>query len=203
MEDFFPARAYMEEVLGNSYRDFHVKGFDYICLRRSPTETIKLYFFDGDVSKLPEVVNPHDHRYNFDTLCVTGAVENILFRRDADGDRYERFEYRTPLNGGNGFSWVGGDMLKIANRTTYRPGERYAMGYKHIHTIRMAENETVIALVQFEDRVALHAPTFTYSRDRDPPGLTGLYRQFKADEIKKRLATLRERAPNIRLPEVW
>ena len=57
----------MEEVLANSFRDFHAKGLDYVCLKRRPSETVKLYFFDGDVSKLPEVVNPHDHRYDFST----------------------------------------------------------------------------------------------------------------------------------------
>lgn len=40
----------MAEVLANSYRDFHAKGLDYICLKRSFKETLKLYFFDGDSS---------------------------------------------------------------------------------------------------------------------------------------------------------
>lgn len=205
MTEFFPTRSYMEEVLGNSYRDFHVKGFDYICLRRSPTETVKVYFFDGDVSKLPEIVNPHNHRYNFDTLCITGAVENHMYAKTDNpdaGQRFQRFAYRTPLNGGNGFTHVGEDLLVRLTRTVFRPGEVYELGYQHIHTIRMHENETVIALKQFEDRVALHAPTATWTRDREPPDLTGLYRQFKADEVRSRLNRLRERAPHIRLPEV-
>lgn len=68
----------MDYVIANSFKDYHVKGFDYICLQRSPRETVKLYFFDGDVSKMPEVVNPHDHRYDFDTVCLSGAVEYLV-----------------------------------------------------------------------------------------------------------------------------
>lgn len=68
----------MEEVIANSFKDFHSKGLDYICLRRSPVLTTKLYFFDGDVSKLPEVVNPHDHRYDFSTVCLSGCVFRLV-----------------------------------------------------------------------------------------------------------------------------
>lgn len=196
----------MEEVLGFSYRDFHCKGFDYICLRRSPIETIKVYFFDGDASKLPEIVNPHDHRYNFDTLCIAGAVENITFTRyqgDSAPDYvFHRFNYRTPLNGGNGFTYAETERLNIRDRWTYWPGEVYEQGYKAIHTIRMVENQTVIALRQFEDRVSLSASTNTWTRDREPPSLDGLYGKFTADEVRKRLAALQERVPGLRLPVI-
>lgn len=34
----------MEQVIENSFFDYHVKGFNYICLKRSEAHTIKLYF---------------------------------------------------------------------------------------------------------------------------------------------------------------
>lgn len=192
----------MDEVIANSFRDFHCKGFDYICLRRSPTETVKLYFFDGDVSKLPEIVNPHDHRYNFDTYCIAGGVENILFCRDGHGQAYSRFDYRTPLNGGSGFSYAGGDVLRIVHRRSFEPGQMYSLGFKHVHTIRMVESETVIALVQFEDQVGIGRPTSTWTRDGEPPSLDGLYNRFNADTIRTRLARLKERVPSLLLPRI-
>lgn len=199
----FPSEVSIEEVIANSFRDFHVKGFDYICLRRSPTETIKVYFFDGDVSKLPEIVNPHDHRYNFDTLCVAGAVENIMFApADHGGQIFNEFEYRTPLNGGNGFRFVQQRRLSIAGRDTFLPGQSYSLGYRHVHTIRMVENETVIALAQYEDRVPVGHPTRTWMRDRMPPSLDGLYRRFDADTILHRLSRLRARMPGLILPRI-
>lgn len=204
-QTFLPERTTMEEVLANSYRDFHVKGFDYICLRRSPRETIKLYFFDGDVAKLPEVVNPHDHRYDFDTLCIAGGVENVIYAPTCDplkGKPFERFHYMTPLNGGDGFRWAGTERLIEARRTIYRPMQIYWMPFKGIHTIRMAEPETVIALRQFDDMVPASIATTTWSRDREPPDLAGLYRRFTADEVRDRLRVLANLAPRIQLPEI-
>lgn len=191
----------VDEIVANSFRDFHVKGCDYICLRRSPHETIKLYFFDGDVSKLPEVVNPHDHRYDFSTLCVAGKVQNIWFEEDAGGQTFNRFAYETPLLGGVGFTWVGESKLKVARKYTISAGYRYAMRFNEIHTIRMVENNTVICLVQRDDRVT-DRPTLTFARDREPPSLDGLYQKFTADAVLKRLAALQERLPGLRLPRI-
>jgi hypothetical protein len=197
----------IEEVIANSFRDYHVKGFDYICIRRSPEQTVKLYFFDGDVSKLPEVVNPHDHRYDFETLCVAGAVQNFWFKDAGQYDGkcqqiFQRFEYRTPLNGGDGFQHVGLTALHMMHAEKFRPGQSYWMNAEEIHTIRLVENETVIALVQHEDRVKDGVPTFTFTRDREPPSLNGLYGKFTADQVFAKLVTLQRRAPGIVLPRI-
>lgn len=191
----------MEEVLANSYRDYHAKGLDYICLRRSPSETVKLYFFDGDVSKLPEVVNPHDHRYDFKTLCVAGCVQNICFAPHPKGERFHRFAYDTPLLGGNGFTWIGEDRLAPNRHRSYRAGYSYWMDHNEIHTIRMVENETVICLIQYEDKVG-DRPTLTFTKDREPPSLSGLYNRFSADTVLAKLAALKERVPGFSLPRV-
>lgn len=191
----------MDEVIANSFRNYHVKGFDYICLRRSPMETIKLYFFDGDVSKMPEAVNPHDHRYDFNTWCVTGQVQNIWYEEAAAGDVYNRFAYDTPLLGGTGFSWVGETRLLVKKRSFTKPGQRYVMAYNEIHTIRMLKDQTVIMLVQYEDKVS-DRPTLTFCRDREPPSLTGLYDRFTPDQVLDRMRTLGQIAPNFRVPAI-
>jgi hypothetical protein len=192
----------VDDIVAHSFRDYHVKGFDYICLRRSPTETVKLYFFDGDVSKLPEVVNPHDHRYDFKTLCVAGRVENMWFREHINGHICQRFEYRTPLNGGNGFTWTGENALTCTRRYTIEAGRVYFMDADEIHTIRLRENNTVICLVQREDVVPIDKPTTTWTRDREPPNLEGMYRKFTADQVLKKLAALQARVPGLNLPRI-
>lgn len=194
----------IDEIIAHSFKDYHVKGFDYICLRRSPTETVKVYFFDGDVSKLPEVVNPHDHRYDFSTLCVAGAVENIWFMRTPPhrGEVFAKFEYRTPLNGGNGFTFAGTETLKPIIKSTADAGSVYHMHADEIHTIRLCENETVICLVQREDKVPLEECTTTWTRGEEPPNLEGMYSKFTPDQVLAKLDTLRARAPDIRLPRV-
>ena len=183
----------MDSVIANSYKNFHVKGFDYICLRRSPKMTRKVYFFDGDVSQMSEIVSPHDHRYTFLTTCVTGAVENIWYQNDMHGDVYQRFAYSTPLNGGDGFEWLEETRLSVKMRYTYEHNDGYIMRPDQLHTIRMAKPETVIMLDQYEDQVPVGQPTNTFvPGNGDAPSLDGLYDQFTADEIIDRLTLLAE-----------
>jgi hypothetical protein len=149
-----PARINIDSVAEHSFKDMHVKGFHYLCLQRSEFETTKLYFFDGDVNKAPEVVAPHDHRYDFETYVAAGAVDNVWFRRTMSeeiGQIFNWFEYRTPLNGGNGFTFAGEEMLWEANRSRFTKGESYYMQADDLHTIRIAGSDTVLMLVQFED----------------------------------------------------
>ena len=70
----------VDEVKSNSFKDFHAKGLDYICLFRSPELTLKAYFFSEGMEsqKVGEVVSPHDHRYNFFTQCYSGRIENHI-----------------------------------------------------------------------------------------------------------------------------
>jgi hypothetical protein len=192
----------MEEVIATSFRDYHVKGFDYICLKRSPQITVKLYFFDGDLSNIPEVVNPHNHRYCFRTICVAGAVDNFWYRRDMLGKPFQRFAYRTPLNGGKGFTWDSEDHLAIDGHRRVEAGRVYFMQAHEIHTIRIAQSETVLALLQYEDVIHDDVPTRTWTRDKEPPSLDGMYRRFDADTIRDRLWRLQERVPSLVLPRI-
>jgi hypothetical protein len=201
----------MDAVLENSYKNFHSKGLDYICLKRSDEYTQKLYFFDGDVSKLPEVVNPHDHRYDFNTMCLAGEVENIIYESalhpvqiaGRSVQTYQAFKYFTPLNGGNGFTWWHECQLFESGRRSYLPGEDYFMSHTDRHTIRMLKDETVIMLEQFEDREPINFPTKTFvlGTDKEPPSLDGLYDRFTADEVIAKLRRLQERVPAFQIPE--
>ena len=106
------ARKHIDEVvLPNSYRNFHVQGFDYLCLRRKDNYTLKVYTFDGDVTQAPEVVNPHDHRYAFRTTVLNGALLDYRYTLDPRGKVFNAFDYRTPLNGGDGFTFRGEERL--------------------------------------------------------------------------------------------
>jgi hypothetical protein len=188
-----PVRINIDAVVANSFKDFHIKGFDYLCVDRSPEETVKLYFFDGDISKLPEVVAPHDHRYDFETWLVAGASDNIWFERAAEeGEVYNWFKYMTPLNGGNGFEFVGEEQLREMRRMRFRKGDSYFMHAEDLHTIRIVENETVLMLVQFEDLVPTDQATNTFTFG-GAPSLDGLYSRFTADEVIAKLRRFEER----------
>lgn len=203
-----PQRLDIDHIVEHSFKDMHIKGFHYLCLNRTETETTKLYFFDGDVSKLPEVVAPHDHRYDFETYVAAGAVENVWFRRAVSdemtktaGQMFNWFEYRTPMNGGDGFTFAGEECLYEAHRSRFTNGESYYMQADDLHTIRIAGNETVLMLVQFEDIYPIEKPTSTFFTG-NAPSLDGLYTKFNADEVIALLRRFEERT-GITFRKTW
>lgn len=194
---------FLDHCLENSYRDFHAKGIDYLCLKRDNALTLKVYFFDGDYSGGHEVVNPHDHRYNFDTVVLDGAVANCTYEKkysDLGGPlTYNEFLYYTPLNGGVGFLHNGYVRLGAVTQTEYSKGDRWHSPASDIHTLLVRKPGTVLFLRQYEDIVS--GPTLTYvpastfpSRKGDaPPKLDGLYSRFTVDQLVNRVKELEAR----------
>jgi hypothetical protein len=178
-------------ILANSYRDFHVKGFDYICLYRTPTLTQKLYTFMDDAADSAEVVAPHDHRYDFDTEVLAGTVTNHTYIPDARTGRVmARWNFETPLNGGTGFSFAGYTRLRKFDQWAYGKGERYYMLAEELHTITV-KADTVLLLEQYDDRKGVkHTSTFTHGYE---PKIDGLYVRFTEEQLMHKLRYLKDR----------
>lgn len=188
-------RVSLAEAVENSYRNFHAKGLDYICLRRSPELTLKLYFLDGDVSKLPEVVNPHDHRYSFRTTVLVGGLIDYAFEKcaetDPEANAYQVHEWLTPLNGGDGFKWIGETHMRTQETARIPVGGSLNRHYETIHTIKPIADQTCLLLEQFEDRVPLDQPTHTLSLTGEPsPDTHGLYDRFTPDQLISRMGVV-------------
>lgn len=182
----------LEEIQKNSFKNFHCKGLHYLCLRRNPLSTKKVYFFEGDAAKAPEVVNPHSHRYSFATKVLCGQLQDTRYHSYENvGEEYNVFAYMTPLNGGSGFSWRGETKLRKYQEVILNKGfVPYQTHWTNIHTIKIVAPETVIAIEQFADEVPIDEPTFTYCKEKEPPLLDGLYEKFTVDEVKLRLMWL-------------
>lgn len=183
----------LEQAVTNSYRNFHAKGLDYICLSRSDELTQKLYILDGDASKVPEVVNPHDHRYSFVTTVLHGKMADYRWRPGLEGmpgaKPFSAFDYMTPLNGGSGFIYRGEEWLVRTVSEGLRSGESLATQAKHIHTIQMMADQTVLRLDQFADVYPIDKATSTWSRGENSPSCTddGLYERFTEGQLVDRL----------------
>lgn len=181
-----------DDVLQNSYRDFHRKGFNYICLRRSETSTLKLYSFADDLTnEVTDVVNPHDHRYDFSTTVLQGELQNILYSPDITGEKYYRFNYRTPLNNGNGFEFAGETKLEILSKKRFGIGMTCRMLAEQIHTIKVKPG-TLLLLKQEADKNVEFSTT--YSKDPTAPELSGLYSKFTFTQLKDHLQRICEKA---------
>jgi hypothetical protein len=174
----------IEDMLAHSYRDFHVKGFDYICLKRSAEETIKIYVFGDGLANLSDVVNPHDHRYDFHTDVLAGCLVNKTYVPSHAGTPYRRLNYATPLNGGSGFSLAGMTALSEVSEWAFARGERCYMLAEQIHTIQVLPG-TILKITQGPDR---NVPvTSTFTRDAEIPNLDGLYNRFTEGQLMDRL----------------
>lgn len=193
----------IDHVIENSYKHFHVKSIDYICLNRTEEETVKLYFFEDAAVQSHEVVNPHWHRYDFWSTVITGEVENIWYERGMSGlmgkphKYYHRFDYMTPLLGGDGFTESGTQALyrdKAEVYGDYWTSKSYFMRFDEIHTINILQPETCLMLHQFRDMVPQGIPTETFMMSEEAPSLAhGLYERLTADEVVKKLQWLNEK----------
>ena len=184
----------IDHILANSYKDFHAKGLDYLCLRRSPKRTMKVYFLNGDVTKVPEVVNPHNHRYNFSTVCLAGSMVDWTYVRSSSersGEVYQTFNYLTPLNGGNGFTFDKEERLTKWGRRSTKIHNILNTNASDIHTIQMLEDQTIIMIEQQEDIVEIGTPTQCWVRKGEPkPDTSGLYSKFTIDEVFDRIVVV-------------
>ena len=187
----------IETICSNSFRNFHTKGFDYLCLSRTPELTRKVYFFDGDLVDLPELVIPHDHRYTFTTTVLAGAIRNVRFSPLRNPHRdltkyltlYDHFSYLTPLNGGDGFTWQGEMYVQENAGLRYRKGQWYKSYSEEVHTLDIRCEGTIIMLEQLADDVPLDVPTNAWRKagSRVPPDLSGLYDRMTPDHARMRI----------------
>lgn len=184
--------ATLDDMVDNSYKNFHSKGLSYVCLSKYKEDDnkrfsyYKLYVFDGDVSKLSEVVNPHDHRYDFLSYTMKGAVANRIFEENRFFKKscsvYNKFKYMTPLNGGNGFEWEQEVSLFDKSINVYA-GQSWWSRAEEIHTLDIRSNQAMLLIYQAPDLLSTTEHTVTYVKEKEPPSLTGLYDKFKTDEL--------------------
>ena len=187
----------LEEIAKNSYKNFHAKGLHYICLSRNPNATVKAYFFEGDVSKSPEVVVPHDHRYDFITEVLAGELTDKHYKEVPQKNlglglrAVQRWDYHTPLNGGKGFQWASESFLWWFGERVLTKGQSLYSPAKKIHTIKV-KPDTVLLLTQLRDIVPVDEPTraFSFGGKEAKPNTKGLYEKFTEDEIKDYLKKL-------------
>jgi hypothetical protein len=109
------------------------------------------------------------------------------------GDLYQRLEWRTPLNGGNGFSPAGEARLKRLCAERYQAGDSYHCRADEIHTISV-QRDAVIMLFQFADTVPIDQPTQTFVPGGKAiiPDISGLYDQMTIDQAIERLGIITE-----------
>ncbi len=168
-----------------SFTNYHCPGLTYLNLLRTPNLTVKLYLTESGVTHAEPLatggwlVNPHSHRYNFETYVLRGCVEHFVFEERSDGLPFTRYGYRSVLSGGTGFVREGAVRLATATRRRLKPyshvfTNHYYLPTNKVHTIAVAPGEPTVQLqLQYTD---LEEPkTLFYTMADAPPSVTGLY----------------------------
>lgn len=174
-------RVDVREAQNHSFKDYHVKGLDYLCLFRSNQLTLKAYFFDEGLENHDGY--PHTHRYSFMTRVLRGELKEDhyieILRR---GLPFVEYEYDTVLDNGEGFSLKRAVTLE---QTTgcYAAGGTYFNGPHSIHMLKDIAPKTVLLITQYAD---VEKTSLTYSKG-EPPNFEGLYASMDVDEVRARL----------------
>lgn len=184
----------------HSFRNYHARGVDYVCLSRHKLLTVKAYFFDDGLQhgNVFGVVSPHDHRYDFASEVVAGRLHDVAWAEDSISPVIaQRFLWRSPLCGGSGFAWDAEVRLTCAGSQRVDSGQRYLRSYDAIHTLATIQPRTVVVQRQYASARGSSEPTRTYCRDREPPSLDGLYEKHNSDQIITRLRQLEVVRPGL------
>lgn len=193
----------IEEALGLSYKNFHAKGLDYVCAAKTELGSyLKFYILDGDVTTLPEVVNPHDHRYDFDTTVLAGEMIDRTYVRVPPGNEvgevYSAFDWDTPLLGGAGFTFREEVRLQESDPRRLTKGDHNRSLSTDTHTIKMSSDRVVMMLLQHPDVVPVGTPTTAYAPSGVPePDTSGLYERFTEAELIERLRLIESVAGSV------
>lgn len=203
----------MEDMLKNSYKNFHARGLSYLCLHRSQMITTKAYFYDGTpeaLAGMPDLICPHDHRYDFRTTVLAGECVHkryTVYRNGEWQQSHMEYEWKSPLLGGNGHTRLGLVSVKQHEEKTFRPGQSYDCRAEEIHTIAVTPG-TILLLAQFADVYAPHIGTSTFvprvgdtsSVPLYSPSLNELYQPMSAPEARVLLGRLGEAIRNLPPP---
>lgn len=127
----------------------HADGVDYLCLHRSDELTVKLYLIEEPVNQNGNgLVNPHSHRYAFQSVVLHGSLIHATYRQKPGG-YYDRFIH----NPDQDTLTTDGSFGLQRTLEPMVTGDSYFILPQHIHTLRMIPKSgpVLIGIAQFRD----------------------------------------------------
>lgn len=132
-----------------SFMNYHTYGLHYICLHRDSAITLKVYYIPERLNQNGGfLVHPHNHRYPFHTVVLSGVLEHHLFDEKADArptNELCSFSYKTK-------EFEPRHEICLAPKTTvtYGVDGEYFVGVNEVHTLRIIK-PTILGIVQGPD----------------------------------------------------
>lgn len=133
----------------HSIENHHADGLFYLCLKRSPEETFKLYYVPEVVNpNSGYLVNPHNHRYNFDSVVLSGFLTHFRFTtRHLNVSNASKYSWNWETKE---LDFVDTMLLLPIAIEQHKKGSRYYVNTSEVHTLKINE-PTLIGLIQETD----------------------------------------------------
>lgn len=123
----------MRQALRVPFR-FHPLGFVACTLLTEGSIKLRLHYWPvhGGVQQSPDC-QIHDHLFNFQSWVLSGAIENIEYKRSAIGKEYSVYE--TEYRDGKSILTKTGQLIRLAEqgRTVFKEGESYSITAGTLH----------------------------------------------------------------------
>lgn len=180
----------MADVTARSYR--HDNGFDKIVLAAPVTSPLKLVLHVWHPKTGPATDNIHNHRWNFASVVLCGALRLDLYQHDEDGSSHSIMHYSSPA--GNEFYQLEpvGDMtVSVHASVTMAGGSTYTWAADLLHRA-WGVGEQVTATLIVQGQPTRPTTTVLLRRPQGESPITGAQRitSLAEADIRQTLAML-------------
>ncbi len=158
-----------KDALNKSLRDVHHEGIFSLVFSGTQNGRLKRAFI-SDVKLKPFEVQLHSHRYPLRITVLKGQVKHYIATKSDHGVTMSTFEYLSPLNGGNGLSFLNDDVYTI-NEYQLPVGSVVELSEKDIHTMSCSKGSIwVVEEMGFkqDSSIVVGVPFITESLYKQP-----------------------------------
>lgn len=187
-------RPTLRAVAARSYP--HVNQFDKIVLVGSPDRAayrLTLHLWEGRYSEDQtgeELI--HDHRFNFWSVVLAGALVSQPFEGSESGKAYRRYRYFPETFRGRSFSeiyeFTGDTKLRATACTTRTRSESYFLSAENIHRIVLQPARLTCSLVLRGPRLRRYSCVYNTTYPAETARISSA--MFSEEQLDAKLANL-------------
>jgi len=147
----------------------HENGFAKLVIWENENSMfrLRLHFWDGS-NKINS--NIHNHRFNFTSFILKGAIKNFTWILDDKGDNFSYYHYLPRLeNGTYKMHKIGNAKLRISEETILTEGDVYYLSHETLHTSENWSENLVTLFIEDRSVLGKYAKVYTnrYTNDDD------------------------------------
>jgi hypothetical protein len=191
------ARHNFPRLLEQSVKDFHFRGFNYVCLQFEPFQTVRLYVLDPEQPVDVSQTSVHNHLYDSQLLCLLGYLRNTVYRVDDErGERYHAHWLRSALHPENAERRIKLQPhrpvgLSVASEKTLLPGQWHYQPHTEVHSVSSDPSLPTAWMVFEFPTVKDRSTVFLRGEgERTTIETPGCYGRFGAEELSRLLGRL-------------